>query len=141
MKITNRLIISFVALFFLCSCVPFSTRSNEKMYELGSALTKLTAAIEATVRYKDIPEAISDEELIEKSVEHDKSLLSPFKNYKLHVLRQDRHAIVLLCTGDGKYGLLEDAGCTYGLDKHLWLISPTQPCEFTLTVERICEDK
>ncbi len=112
---------------------------EKKMYSLASLLTKLVTTVESTVRYKKPPPEISDEELLKLSTKHDPGLLEPFTDYTLKVFRQSRHGIVLVCTKDGSQGLLEDAGCSAEMDKHLWKFQPSLPCEFTLTVESICQ--
>jgi len=109
------------------------------MYVLGSALTKLSASVEATVRYEDPPQGINDKELLALSTKHDPGLMESFADYTLRVSRQDGHAVVLVCDKDGKIGLLEDAGCSSEMDKHLWKEDPPKPCEFTITVRDVCQ--
>jgi hypothetical protein len=36
-------------------------------------------------------------------------------------------------------GLLEDAGCTGRLDKHVWQSPVAEPCEFSLDIKQICD--
>lgn len=112
---------------------------EKKMFSLASLLTKLVATVESTVRYKKPPPELSDEELLILATKHDPGLLEPFTGYTLKVFRQSRHSIVLVCTEDGSQGLLEDAGCSAQMDKHLWQSQPSLPCEFTLTIEDICK--
>ncbi len=112
---------------------------EKKMYNLASSLTKLAKTVESTVRYKKPPPGISDEELLKLATEHDPGLIEPFTGYILKVFHQSRHGIVLVCTKDSSQGLLEDAGCSAEMDKHLWQYQPSLPCEFTLTVEDICK--
>ncbi len=86
------------------------TADSDKMYVLGSALTKLSASVESMVRYKNPPEGISDSEFLTLSTKHDPGLMEPFADYKVRIARQDGHVIVLVCDKAGKTGLLEDAG-------------------------------
>ncbi len=108
------------------------------MNKLGSSLTKLSAAVESTVRYKNPPRGISDQELLKLATQHDPGLLDAFKNYKLRVLQQNRHAVVLVCDKKGKQGLLEDAGCTGRMENQLWQDKKC-PCKFTIKPEDICK--
>ncbi len=108
------------------------------MNTLGSSLTKLSAAVESTVRYKNPPKNISDQELLTLSTKHDPGLLDAFKNYKVRVLQQDRHAVVLVCDKKGKRGLLEDAGCTGRMENQLWKDSKC-PCKFTIKPQDACK--
>ena len=122
----------------LIGCAVYGTSNDEDMYTLASALTKLSASVESTVRYKDPPQNLSDSELLDLATRHDPRLLQPFTGYTLRVLREEHHAIVLVCTKDGTHALLEDAGCTGELDVHLWQNKPQPACEFTLTVRQAC---
>ena len=127
-----------VCLLTLVGCAMSSTAEREKMYILGSALSKLSASVESTVRYKDPEEGISDAELLILATRHDPGLLEPFADYKVRVLRQDKHAVILICTKDGNTGLMEDAGCSSELDRHLWKEEPPKRCEFTVRVQELC---
>ncbi len=130
------------ALFFLtllialAACGKGDKPDKKEMYKLASSLTKLASAVESTVRYKKPPKGISDKELLKLATNHDPKLLSPFKKYTVKVSQQNRHGIVLVCTGNGKRGLLEDAGCSTAMDKHLWKGSAS--CKFTLKAEDVC---
>jgi hypothetical protein len=138
----SDLVLRLFVLWFLvavsggCTCA----RANEveRMNVLGAALTKLSGSVESTVRYKNPPEGIGDAELLSLSTKHDPGLLEPFADYKLRVSRQDNHAVVLVCDKDGKTGLLEDAGCSSEMDRHLWKEEPPKPCEFTLKAKVTC---
>ena len=111
---------------------------SNKMHTLASALTKLSTAVESSVRYKSPPEGMPDADLLAMATQHDPQLLRPFSPFRLKILRQQRHAIVLVCTQDGEKALLEDAGCTAKLDVHLWKITPPKLCAFTLRAEQVC---
>jgi len=104
----------------------------------ASALTKLSAAAESAVRYKDAPGELTDRALLQWATSHDPALLAPFSAYTLKVLRQDRHALVLVCTEDGTIALLEDAGCTAGLDRHRWRDTPEAVCGFSIETRVVC---
>jgi hypothetical protein len=72
------------------------------------------------------------------ATKNDPGLLDTFKEYKLRVSSQDRHAIIFLCTEDGERGLQEDLGCTAKLDRNLWKEDAVMPCEFSLSVDLGC---
>jgi hypothetical protein len=129
--------IYFVFIFLLSGCALVGHKDNsEAMYIKASALTKLSAAVEGTVRYQSPPDTLSDQELLKLSTEDDPSLLEPFTGYVLKVNREFNHAIVLVCNSDGTRGLLEDAGCTAAMDNHLW--QKNVPCTFTLRSDVVC---
>ena len=128
-----------LALLISTGCAHLWTDQNERMLQLGSALTKVSKAAEAEVRYRNPPEGLSEAELLARATAHDPALLDPFRQYAVRVLRQDRHAVVLVCTPDRARALLEDAGCTAALDRQAWTETPPPSCEFTLNVEKVCQ--
>lgn len=134
----RRILTVVLPVLLFVGCASVITDENEKMYILASALTKLSSAVESTVRYKSPPEATSDDGLLAMATRHDPQLLTPFAPYQLKVLREERHAIVLVCTRDGKKALLEDAGCTAKFDVYLWQMTPPKSCAFTLSVQEVC---
>ncbi len=106
--------ISFtITIGFLGGCTSSRRGPDSKeMYIKASALTKLSAAVESTVRYKKPPPDLDDDELLKIATRHDPALLENFRSYKLRVLRQERHSVVLVCDAADTRALLEDAGCT-----------------------------
>ena len=110
------------------------------MYILGAALRKLSESVEATVRYEDPPVGIADSELLDMATKHDPTLLVPFDGYKLQVLQQNRHAIIMVCDKEGRIGLLEDAGCSSPMEKYLWNEDPQNPCKSTINIAEVCPE-
>ncbi len=90
-------IVLWVLVLASAGCTTSRAAESEKMYVLASALTKLSASVEATVRYENPPEGITDDELLVLSTKHDPGLLEPFSAHKLHVSREDTHAVVIVC--------------------------------------------
>lgn len=132
-----RLAVLSVCMIFVSGCSLSRDKKAEKMYSLGASLTKLCKSVEATVRYKNPPEAITDDELLLLSTRHDPSLLEPFQGYYKQVRRRDRHAVILVCTSDRRDGLLEDVCCTAALDNNLWQ-HDSAPCDYTMDVQERC---
>lgn len=132
-----KIVLFVVALAFVAGC-RVSGADEEEMYRLASALTKLSAAVEATVRYENPLPGIGEQELLRLATQHDPSLLKPFENYSVRAMSQNRHAIVLLCTKDKTRGLIEDAGCSAKLDQHLWQAEQPKSCEFTVRIDEVC---
>lgn len=120
-------------------CAYVTSSSDEEMYSLAAALTKLSNVVESAVAFKDPPEKLSERELLDFSAQHDPSLLRPFDRFTLHVLRQSGHAAVLVCTPEGGRALLEDAGCTARLERHWWKEVPQKPCALTLDLFAVCQ--
>lgn len=136
-----RQVTIYVSILVLVACAHSQPAEEREMLILGSALTKLSAAVESTVRYKNPPAEISDAELLLLATQHDPKLLEPFVDYTIKLLRQARHAILLVCTRDGTRALLEDAGCTAEMDKHLWKDHSARVCKFTLEVQTVCGER
>ncbi len=111
--------------------------NNEVMLTKAAQLTKLSIAVESTVRYKNPPAGLDDQELLKLATRHDPQLLDNFSDYKVRVLVVERHSEVLVCTQDERRGLLEDAACTVAFDQHLWKDSG-KPCAFTLDTKTAC---
>lgn len=115
-----------------------ATQPNEhEMNYLGSALTKLSASVDATARYKRAADGLSGDQLLQASTDHDPELLKPFNGYTVRVMRSGRDSAVLICQAGGGNALLEDAGCTTKMDVHRWR-QDSQRCEFTLDVQTTC---
>lgn len=128
----------YIFLICITNAVTAHAQESEELMIKASKLTKLTTAVESTVRYKDPPANLTETELLALSVEHDPSLLSPFEGHTMRVLSKDRHAAVLVCNQDASRGLLEDAGCTAEMDRHHWRDDPTAACQFTVDLDSIC---
>jgi len=124
-------IVVFSLLIFNSGCAHCNAYDQEKMYTLASALTKLTAAVEEKVLFKEAPAEIKDKELIDLSTKHDPQLKEPFTEYLLKARGVNGHAIVLVCDQSGSKALLEDGGCSSILDQHWWKDQTNHPCEIS----------
>ncbi len=121
----------------LASC---ATQPDEReMNYLASALTKVSAAVDATVRYRRPPENMSEGDLLRAATAHDSQLMKPFDGLTVRVLRGGRDSAVMVCQPRGK-ALLEDTGCTAKLDVHRWnATGANDRCEFTLDLDKVCD--
>ncbi len=127
-----------VSIVFIAGCASTQEHpDSEEMYIKASALTKLSAAVESTVRYKNPPAELSEGELLILATRHDLVLLENFRGYKVRVLRQKRHSVVLVCNASGTRALLEDAGCSGPMDRERWMGKP-EACEFSINIIEIC---
>lgn len=131
-------IIATLAVFLMAGCASGPDRIDaEEMYVKASALTKLSAAVESTVRYKNPPSGLGEQELLVFATRHDPALLENFKGYKVRVLRRERHSVVLICDAHGARALLEDAGCTGPMDRARWK-ERLESCEFSINLASVC---
>lgn len=118
-------------------------QQDVKLYQSGSALTKLTRAMAAQARHVDgvleedsfLPEAISPN--LKQGTAHDPQLLDPFKGHVLRLRIENHHALILVC--QEQTALIEDASCTANIDRYSSLEGRTSPCEFTMKVAEFCK--
>lgn len=110
--------------------------SEETVYTLASAMTKLSAAVDVYVAEKAPFQSQDDEAIIISSVQHDPSLLTPFKPYLLKLRIEGRNSVVMLCTANGDRSLIEDAGCKVGVERRHY--PQVMPCTFTLSPSAEC---
>ena len=131
------LAVLFTSLFNFMGCA--AQHNEKKMNFSASALTKLAAAVDATVRYMQIPDEVTGVGLLALATAEDPSLLEPFKTFKVIVHREGRFSEVLMCEAEGTTALLEDSGCTAKLDRHAWRERPLTRCAFTLDLPTLCK--
>lgn len=113
---------------------------EEDMLKLGSALTKLSAAVESTCRYKSSSAEAKDAELLAFATQHDPSLLQHFSGLRVLARCDARHGAVLICNDSGDEALLEDVGCTAKLDRHAWRDDSRTKCAYTVSPRQLCVD-
>jgi len=133
--------LAWIAVVALTGCAPLTTErfySEQEMMTSAVALTKVSAAVEANLRYGAPSESLTDAEFLTRSVAHDPMLLTPFAEYRIMATRQGNHAATLVCSQDGATALLEDAGCTAAMDLQRWQEKPRGPCTFTVDLARLC---
>jgi hypothetical protein len=122
------------------SCVHMQQRIDPtEMAVRASALTKLSSAMQAYIRYTDPLPDLGETALLAEGTKHDPALLANLHDYKLRLLVQDRHAVVLMCTRAGDRALLEDAGCTGEFEAHHWK-QDAVPCEFSSAI-KVCDSR
>lgn len=138
MQMHKSLVGSLVLTLLVSACAVNVGGDKETMLILSSKLTKLSAAVESTVRYKNPPANLDEQSLLILSTLHDPQLLENFSGFKVRARAKERHSVVLICTQDGLRGLVEDAACTPPLDRHHWQDSPNQPCEFAVDTVAEC---
>ncbi len=119
-----KIALFFVGL-FLAGCLGAQANSDEEYFQLASALTKLSKAVDFVVSFENPSIETTSPELLKLATSNDPSLLKPFEKYSLQVIRKDSSAIILVCTKDGEYAILEDVTCSSTLERHAWQESST----------------
>jgi len=133
--------VALLAVVLLGACASSGANlAPDDMNIRASELTKLSAAVEAYVRYDDPAPGMSQDDVLQAATKGQPQLLSGFSGLKLKVLSQDRHAVLLVCDKDGTRALLEDAGCTGKMDIRHWETRDV-PCRFTVSVQEVCRPK
>lgn len=133
------LIVKLAAVVAICALAACASPPTERELNfMGSALTKVSAAVDATVRYRRPAEGLPEQELLQLATAHDPALLKPFQGLTVRVLREGVDSAVLVCQKDEGAALLEDAGCTARLDQRRWTSRGADRCEFTLELKTVC---
>lgn len=133
-----KLIVTALVSALLYSCAAAGQPPDDELLLIkASALTKVAAAVDSAIRYKDAPMGV-EAELLRLATEHDPELLAPFQGLKLRVRRSGANSSVLVCSADETRGLIEDAGCTARSDEHLWRRQPSAECRFHLDLDAVC---
>ena len=78
MGVTMRLAVLLAAVLTGCATITPEQKHAEEMLTAASALTKVAAAAEASVRYGNPPENLPDAEFLQFATAHDPELLQPF---------------------------------------------------------------
>jgi hypothetical protein len=112
--------------------------SEREMNAIASALTKLSAAVDATVRYDSPPADLSDTELVRIATAHDPSLALPFAKLDVRVQRDGQNSSVLVCRARAGQAMLEDAGCTTMMERHHWRSPTALACVPTINLVTAC---
>ncbi|MBN1602032.1 MAG: hypothetical protein JW915_10505 [Chitinispirillaceae bacterium] len=121
----------------IAGCIIFGNTQEEKYYKLATSLTQLSTAVDTVVSFGDLTENATEKEVIDEAVRRDPSMLVPFADYSLHVVRRGSLSAVLVCTKDEQRALLEDTAYTVKFDKHYWRDSPAAPCKSTIDFAHI----
>jgi len=138
----KRQLMTFVAVCAIAlsatSCLNATPPDNEEMLGLAGALTKVSAMVHTTVRYKKPPPDLADSNLLSLATSPNPKLLDRFNDYVLKARQSEGHSSVLLCDAQGETALVEDAGCTSKSDIHLWETHPGHPCAYVLNLQDTC---
>jgi hypothetical protein len=89
----------------LLACASAADDRDSEMYDAASALTKLAAAVDGTIRHGETSLLMSETDLLAMSVADDPSLLMPLQNFLVRVRREGDDSSVLICDVHGTIAL------------------------------------
>ena len=118
-----------------CAICPPLDPKQKLIMQLDNYMIPLAKAIDVVV--DKLPPDAEDQVIFSEVVKRtgDPGLLKPFDGYVLRAKIQDGFGVILLCSPDGKEGIIEDATCTTRPDTH----RPSgSPCNYFLDVKRVC---
>jgi hypothetical protein len=131
-KKTVQFLLLSILLILAAGCATISQQAER----LVTPLPKLTAAVEALVRYPDPANPVPDDRLVAEAIKNKPELQRSFAGYPIKVRHDANNTVILVCSPDGKWAWLEDASWTLGVD-HIWyLAKPPVPAEFTMDPAR-----
>ncbi len=117
---------------WLCLAITGCITPTQRVERLVTPLPKLTAVVEALVRYPDPASPVPDALLVSEAMKDKPELQRAFRGYPIKVRHDTKNTVILVCSPDGKYALLEDASWTLGVDHKWYLTKPPMPAEFTM---------
>ena len=127
----------FVFVTFVSGCA-FCPRVDPKyklIMKLDDYMIPLAKAVDIVV--DELPPEAKDQEILLAAVKRsgNPGLLKPFEGYVLRARMENGVGVLLLCSPDGKEGIIEDVTCTTRPDTH----RPTgSPCTYLLDLKRVC---
>jgi|WetSurMetagenome_2_1015567.scaffolds.fasta_scaffold61606_3 hypothetical protein len=129
---TKRIVFCYVITVGVLIGAGCSSISPRRGHELESSVPKLTTAIVAEVCDTDSGCKLSEDQLVENAMKGNPEFKRTFHDLKIKVKHNNEEVVVLICTPDGKYALIEDASWTLGVDRKWYLSKTLPPAEFTI---------
>jgi len=129
--------ILFAVTLFMSGCAhcPPVDPQHKLYMQFDDPIISLAKAVDVVV--DKLPPNAKDNIIFQEAVKrsNDPNLLKPFEGYILKARIQDSVGVILLCSPDGKEGVIEDVSCTTRPDS----FRPTgSPCDYFLDARRVC---
>ena len=118
-----------------CALCPPVDPHQETISHFSDYMIPFSKAVDVVM--DELPPDSKDDEVFSAVMKRsgDPELLKPFKGYVLKARIEDGAGVILLCSPDGKEGIIEDVTCTTRPDA----FRPTgSPCTYLLDVRRVC---
>lgn len=119
-----------------CNICPPLDAQYEAIKAVDDPLISLSRAVDVVI--DTLPVDAQDEVIFNAVRERsgDSHLFVPFAGYKLRAKIEIGIGLILVCTQDGEYGLIEDASCTSRIETWRPVGSP---CDFMLNAAKVCQ--
>jgi hypothetical protein len=134
-KKTFTLLILIITVFSGCVLCPLVDPQQKLIMHFDDYMIPLAKAIDVVA--DKLPPDAKDQEIFFAAMERsgNRDLLKPFEGYILKARIQDGVGVILLCSPDGKEGIIEDVTCTTRPDT----FRPTgSPCIYLIDVKKVC---
>jgi hypothetical protein len=118
-----------------CALCPLIDPQQKLIMHFDDYMIPLAKAIDVVA--DKLPPAAHDQEIFSAAMERSGNydLIKPFEGYVLKGRIQDGVGVILLCSPDGKEGIIEDVTCTTRPDTY----RPTgSPCTYLIDVKSAC---
>jgi hypothetical protein len=137
MRYEKLIVFVTVTIMFLSGCAlcPLVDPQQKLIMQLDDYIIPLSKAIDVIA--DKLPADAKDEEIYSAAVKRsgNPDLLKPFEGYVRKARIEEGIGILLLCSPDGKEGIIEDVTCTTRPDMH----RPSgSPCTYLLDVKKVC---
>jgi hypothetical protein len=138
MRALKSVIPVFAMVLWLNGCIshcPTVDPQLEAISRLDDYLIPLSKAVDVIA--DSLPPDARDEEVFKAASERSGTtkLLEPFSSYLLKARIQEGVGVILVCSKDGKEGIIEDVSCTTRPDT---LRPSGSPCVYLLDVKAVC---
>ena len=132
---TFVLLLIAITLFSGCALCPQIDPQLKLIMKFDEYMIPLAKAVDVVA--DQLPQDAKDQEIFLAATERSGNpyLITPFDGYVLKARIQDGTGVILLCSPDGKEGILEDVTCTTRPDSY----RPSgSPCTYLLDAELVC---
>jgi hypothetical protein len=99
-----------------------------------AALIRLTKAVQSEIAYVRTNTPVTDERLLQTVYTQDPELRVELGRFSIHTKRDGSNVVILVCSPDGKKGVLEDASWTLKVDRQWHKTDKKHPCAFDPTL-------
>jgi hypothetical protein len=113
-------------MFLLVAACPKQDRPLSPQ-ELAGPVLRLTQALHAEAG------KVADDKLLATTFQKKPELERDFREYTVQTVSSGTNVVVLVCTLDGKYALIEDASWTPYVDKKWYETEPQHAAQFTIS--------